>query len=160
MFYASNDSTSATTQTFNATINPLYTTGSPYNDLSSSNIPDLYNTLNSPSSTASQSHHHESLTTSPPTLPAISSPISTASTTNNNSSNNDPATPLSSPNNTATIVNSGNGGNSNLFGSNYTQYYQTLIKNEGYSSVSVSSNSFIYDPYTANIRNDSWEMRN
>ncbi|CAG8586103.1 10436_t:CDS:2 [Diversispora eburnea] len=155
-----NDSTAATTQTFNATINPLYTTGSPYNDLSSSNIPDLYNTLNSPSSTASQSHHHESLSTTPPTLPAISSPINTASTTNNNSSNNDPATPLSSPNNTATIVNSGNGGNSNLFGSNYTQYYQTLIKNEGYPSVSVSSNSFIYDPYTTNIRNDSWEMRN
>ncbi|CAG8524784.1 13184_t:CDS:2 [Acaulospora morrowiae] len=126
---------------------PLYTTGNPYNDLSQ-NMPDLYNTLNSPSPTsASQSHqHHEHLVTSPsPTLPAISSPTSTSSINNNNSSSNAPVTPpLSSPS-----VNPGSGGNSNIFG----PYYTSLIKNESYHS-SVSS---MLDPY---FRNDSWEMRN
>ncbi|CAG8543077.1 16088_t:CDS:2 [Acaulospora colombiana] len=128
---------------------PLYATGNPYNDLSSS-IPDLYNTLNSPSppTSAPQSHqHHEHLVGSPsPTLPAISSPTSTASITNNSSSNAPVTPPLSSPNNTATIVNPGNGGNQNIFG----PYYSSLIKNEGYPS-SVSNN-FMYDAY--------WEMRN
>ncbi|CAB4446662.1 hypothetical protein RhiirA5_272951 [Rhizophagus irregularis] len=127
---------------------PLYTTG--YHDLSPS-LPELYNSAHSPttaSSSNSQSNQHEHLTSTPsPTLPAISSPSSTAS--NNNGSNNAPVTPpLSSPNtsNNATIVNPGNGG-TNLFNSNYPPYYQSWIKNEGYPTVSVPPNTFVYDPY-------------
>lgn len=127
---------------------PLYATG--YHDLSPS-LPELYNSAHSPTtanSSNSQSNQHEHLTSTPsPTLPAISSPSSTAS--NNNSSSNAPVTPpLSSPNtsNNATIVNPGNGG-TNLFNSNYPPYYQSWIKNEGYPTVSVPPNTFVYDHY-------------
>ncbi|GES96495.1 Gti1/Pac2 family-domain-containing protein [Rhizophagus clarus] len=134
---------------------PLYATG--YHDLSPS-LPELYNSAHSPttanSTSASQSNHSEHLASTPsPTLPAISSPSSTAS--NNNSSSNAPVTPpLSSPNtsNNATIVNSSNGG-ANLFNPSYPPYYSSWIKNEGYPTVSVPPNTFVYDPY---LVRESW----
>jgi hypothetical protein len=136
---------------------PLYASG--YHDLSPS-LPELYNSAHSPTTTNSASHsqsnQHEHLASTPspsPTLPAISSPTSTVSTSNNNGSSNAPVTPpLSSPNtsNNATIVNPGNGG-TGLF----NPYYPSWIKNEGYPTVSMPSNSFtMYDPYL--VRETTW----
>ncbi|KAF0421773.1 Gti1/Pac2 family-domain-containing protein [Gigaspora margarita] len=103
-------------------------------------LPDLYSSARSSTVNTvshSQSHQHDQATSPSPTLPSISSPASTASTSNNNSSNNDPVTPLSSPGNTTTIVNSG-------FNSNYSPYYSSFIKND---AVSMPSNSFMYGHY-------------
>ncbi|CAG8627300.1 16554_t:CDS:2, partial [Racocetra fulgida] len=73
-------------------------------------LPDLYSSARSSTVNAashSQSNQHDQATSPSPTLPAISSPASTASTSNSNGSSNAPLTPLNSPGNTTTIVDSG-----------------------------------------------------
>ncbi|CAG8602542.1 14305_t:CDS:2 [Dentiscutata erythropus] len=129
MFYA--NTTTAGNNSTNSTINtlsnqvPLYTTGNPYHDLSSTTFPDIYNPVHSSTTNSishSHLHQHEYQVTSPsPTLPSISSPASTTSTYSSNA----PVTPpLNSP------VNSG-------FNSNY---YPSLIKNEGFQPVHMLYN--------------------